>query len=168
MSRYPSICFFLIWNYLFPNVSVSSSICQINSSDKHMIGQIFKQMVWQIFLSILLMICWTECPILYWMCQTKRLNIFLTVYHNICFIMCLIYASLNHWLWTWLYNGIYIWLGVLISVWLNYENIDDNIFVCMSAYGSDYVCVCISNYRCQCLFNYVSDYIVWCGGSGIF
>ena len=76
MSRYPSICFFLIWNYLFPNVSVSSPICQINSSDKHMIGQIFKQMVWQIFLSILLMICWTECPILYWMCQTKRLNIF--------------------------------------------------------------------------------------------
>ena len=80
----PSV-YFLFWNYLFPNVSVSSSICQINSSDKHMIGQIFKQMVWQIFLSILLMICWTECPILYWMCQTKSLNIFLTVYHNICF-----------------------------------------------------------------------------------
>ena len=66
---------------LFPNVSVSSclDICQINSPDKHMIGQIFKQMVWQIFLSILLMIYWTVCPILF------RLNIWI---YSLCERMC--------------------------------------------------------------------------------
>ena len=76
---------------LFPNVSVSSclDICQINSPDKHMIGQIFKQMVWKIFLSILLMIYWTVCPILF------RLNIwiFFSLCERICVWLCVSFVD---------------------------------------------------------------------------
>ena len=104
---------------LFPNVSVSSclDICQINSPDKHMIGQIFKQMVWQIFLSILLMIYWTVCPIMF------RLNIwiFLTVWKNMCLIMCFI-CGLCIYLWatseihSWTYCKTSICLIVCLTV----------------------------------------------------